>query len=113
LLLIFLLGGGGGMGFIYLLFLLRGGPTIEERDHFLCCFFVCVGRWHMKGQTACATKHIEKPLFDIMVFLIKIILKIWPLEAIYMCRLLQLKNLKFKKKWCNFDQNSQNVINTL
>jgi hypothetical protein len=85
----FSFGGWGSMGFIYLFFLLWGGPTTEGRGHFLCCCFVCVGWWHNEGADHTCHKHIEKPLFDIMVFLkFKIILK--PLEAIYMCRLLQL-----------------------
>ncbi len=73
---------GGGMGFIYLFFLLWGGATIEGRGHLLCCFFcLCrvVTQW--RGH-----KHIEKPLFDNMVFFqsFKIILKFWSLEAIYL-----------------------------
>lgn len=64
----FSFGGWGCMGFIYLFFLLRCGPTTEGRVHFLCCFFCLCRLWHNEGADHMCHKHIEKPLFDIMVF---------------------------------------------
>jgi hypothetical protein len=69
----------------------------------------------MQGQTTRPTNTLKNPYLIIWFFFqsFKIILKIWPLETIYMYRFLQLKKSKIKKNWCNFDQNGQNVIITL
>jgi hypothetical protein len=69
----------------------------RERPFSLLLFFcLCSVVTQWRGRPHVPQTH-WKPLFDIMVFSFQnfwIILKFWPLEAIYMCRLLQLKKIK-------------------
>jgi hypothetical protein len=108
------------MGFFFSpFFLIWGGATIEGKGHFLCFFFVCARCWHNEEEDHKCHKHIGKPLFLIIRFFFfqknLSTLKFWPIKAIYMCRLLQLKKLK-KTKYPKLMQlwwKGQNVVNTL
>jgi len=93
-------GGWGRYGLYSFTFLVTGwANNRRERPFSLLFFCFCRAVTQWRGRPHVPQNTLKTPIWYYgFFFQIKIIFQIWPLEAIYMCRLLQLQKLKITKK---------------